>query len=134
MLFVRLPKCGLFGRQPRSGFSDTNLSEGAQTTGVPDVDGFKVYIEELETASNKIFAASDTADSVSPGSIKAEKSVTGHEGLSKAFTAFGETWDFARKELQSRATKFGETLRITALQYERHDAYQAERHERTGGR
>lgn len=95
--------------------------------------GFKVIIEELEAASSHIFAASDTADSVSPGSIKATESATGHDGLTAAVTVFGETWDFARKELQSRATGFGQQLAAAGWEYERRDLYEAQRLRRSGG-
>lgn len=63
--------------------------------------GFKVIIEEIETAANNIFTASGIADSVNPGSVKAENSATGHEGLTAAVKVFGETWDFARKDRKS---------------------------------
>lgn len=95
--------------------------------------GFKVVIEELETAANHIFAAADTADSVSPGSFEAKDSAVGHEGLTAAITVFGETWDFARKELQSRATGFGQQLEAAGWEYERLDRYEAQRLRRSGG-
>lgn len=98
------------------------------------MDGFKVIVEELEAAANKIFAASDTADSVSPGSVKAEEDVTGHAGLTKAVTEFGETWDLARQTLQYRATEFAGALKMTGQEYERLDEHETARHQDSGGR
>lgn len=89
------------------------------------MSGYRVIIEELQSASGAIGDAAGDAEAIKPGEANVSGSTAGHDGVVDAMRHFTMSWGLATQYMRAGTSRLGDRLGITAHQYQQRETHEA---------